>query len=133
MAEPTPTPSATPTAAATPATWRGSCHCGRVAFEVDGTIDGAIACNCSMCARKGSLLWFTGHDHFRLLVPEDAVSTYLFNKHVIAHRFCPVCGLHPYAEGTDSQGRRMAAINLRCLEDFDLASVPVRHVDGRSR
>ena len=31
------------------------------------------------------------------------------------------------------QGNRMAAVNVRCLEGIDLASVPVRHHDGRSR
>ena len=38
--------------------YRGSCHCGNVKFEAEGTIDGALSCNCSMCSRKGSLLWF---------------------------------------------------------------------------
>jgi ABC-type uncharacterized transport system substrate-binding protein len=38
--------------------YRGSCHCGNIAFEVEGLIDKAMACNCSICSRKGSLLWF---------------------------------------------------------------------------
>ena len=49
---------------------KGSCHCGRVAFEVEGTLERAMACNCSICERKGSLLWFVPHDKFRLLTPE---------------------------------------------------------------
>ena len=112
---------------------KGSCHCGKVAFEVDGTPDSGLACNCSMCSRKGSLLWFTPKTNFRLRTPEDAASTYLFNKHVIKHRFCPECGIHPYAEASGPDGTPMAAINLRCLEGFDLASVPVKHYDGLSR
>jgi hypothetical protein len=111
---------------------KGSCHCGRVAFEVEGTIDGAVSCNCSMCQRKGSLLWFVPHDQLRLLTPDENASTYLFNKHLIKHRFCPTCGVHPYAEGTDPRGNRMAAINVRCLEGIDLTSVPVTHFDGRA-
>lgn len=113
-------------------TYRGSCHCGRVAFEVEGQPDSALACNCSICSRKGSLLWFVPRAQFRLLTPEDAASSYTFNRHLIKHRFCPVCGMHPYGEGTDPQGRAIAAINLRCLENFDLDSVPVHHYDGRS-
>jgi len=54
------------------------------------------------------------------------------NKHLIKHRFCPTCGIHPYGEGTDPKGQRMAKINIRCLEGIDLASVPVTHYDGRS-
>jgi hypothetical protein len=30
------------------------------------------------------------------------------------------------------KGNPMAAINIRCLADVDLASVPVKHFDGRS-
>lgn len=112
--------------------YRGSCHCGRIAFEVEGTIESALACNCSICQRKGSLLWFVPRDKFRLLTPEQNASTYTFNKNVIQHRFCPNCGIHPYAEGTDQKGNRMAAINIRCLEGVDLASIPVTHFDGRS-
>ena len=113
-------------------THQGSCHCGRVSFEVDGEIDSAMSCNCSMCQRKGSLLWFVPRDQLRLRTPEDAASTYTFHKHVIKHRFCPTCGIHPYGEGTDPKGNRMAAINIRCLEGIELESVPVKKFDGRS-
>ena len=112
--------------------YKGSCHCGKVAFEVEGDLTGAMACNCSICSRKGSLLWFVPRDNLKLLTSEEAVRTYMFNKHVIKHHFCQTCGIHPYGEGVDPQGNRMAAINIRCLEGVDLASVPVQHFDGRS-
>ena len=113
---------------------QGSCHCGKIAFEVDGEPTGALACNCSMCSRKGSLLWFVPREQLRLLTPEDNASTYLFNKHAISHRFCPTCGIHPYGEGTGPgpDGKRMAAVNLRCVQDLDLAAIPVQHFNGRA-
>lgn len=113
--------------------YKGSCHCGNIAFEVEGELTGAMACNCSICSRKGSLLWFVPRDKLRLLTPEKAMSTYTFNKHVIQHRFCPTCGMHPFGEGVDPKGNKMAAINIRCLENIDLASVPVQNFDGRSK
>ena len=113
-------------------TYRASCHCGRVAFEVEGTIDRALSCNCSMCQRKGSLLWFVPRDALRLLTPEENASTYLFNKHAIRHRFCAACGIHPYAEGTDPKGNATAALNIRCIEDIDLSTVPLVQFDGRT-
>jgi len=113
--------------------YRGSCHCGNVAFEVEGEIKSAMACNCSMCQRKGSLLWFVPRDTLTLLTPEDASRVYEFNKHVISHRFCLTCGIHPYAEGTDAKGNRIAAVNVRCLEGIELESVKVTHFDGRSK
>ena len=113
--------------------YKGSCHCGVVAFEVEGVLEGAMSCNCSMCQRKGSLLWFVPREKLRLLTPEGDARTYLFNKHVIKHRFCSTCGIHPFGEGTSSDGRSMAAVNIRCLEGIDLESVPVQHFDGRSK
>lgn len=112
--------------------YKGSCHCGRVAFEVEGDVTSALSCNCSMCGRRGSLLWFVPRDKLTLLAPEGDAATYTFNKHVISHRFCAACGIHPFGEGTGPDGARIAAVNLRCLEDFDLDSVPVQHFDGRS-
>ena len=112
--------------------YKGRCHCGKVAFEVEGEINGAIACNCSICSRKGTLMWFVPREKLRLLTSESEMSTYTFNKHVIKHRFCPTCGIHPYGEGIDPNGNSMAAINIRCIEGIDLASVPVQNYDGLS-
>ena len=113
--------------------YQGSCHCGKVAFKVEGEIESALACNCSICSRKGSLLWFVPREKLQLQTPEEAASTYLFNKHAIKHRFCPSCGIHLYGEANDPKGNPVAAINIRCLEEIGLASVPVQHFDGRSK
>jgi hypothetical protein len=111
---------------------KGSCHCGKIAFEVEGKPEQVMECNCSICSRKGSLLWFVPRDKFRLLTPENDLSTYTFNKHKIEHRFCPACGIHPFAEAIDPSGKPTAAINVRCLEHFDFSSLPVKHFDGKS-
>lgn len=115
--------------------YRGSCHCGNVKFEVnlDAEIDGALACNCSMCQRKGALMTFFARDKLKLLTPEDAMSSYQFNKHVIHHRFCKTCGIAPYSDGIAPDGSAMAALNINCLEGVDIAALPVQHYDGRSR
>ena len=112
--------------------YKGSCHCGRIAFEVEGELKEVLACNCSICSRKGSLLWFVPRDKLRLLTPQDEMSTYTFNKRVIKHKFCPNCGIHPLAEASDRSGKPMAAINVRSLEGVDLSALAVKHFDGRS-
>lgn len=112
--------------------YKGRCHCGQIAFEVEGEITQLMDCNCSICTRKGALLWFAPRDKLRLLTPEENLATYMFGKHRIKHHFCPKCGIHPFGEGTDPSGNRMAAVNVRCLEDFDFSSLPVKHFDGRS-
>ena len=112
--------------------YRGSCHCGKIAFEVDGELTGALACNCSICSRKGSLLWFVARDQLRMITSEESLSTYTFNKHVIKHHFCSTCGIHPFGEGSDAAGKKTAAINIRCLEGVDPEALPMQHFDGRS-
>lgn len=112
--------------------YKGSCHCGSVAFEAEGEIDSALACNCSICQRKGSLLWFISRDKLKLRSAEKDLGSYTFNRHLIKHRFCRNCGIHPYGEAKGPDGAPMAAVNIRCLEGIDLAAVSVRHYDGRS-
>jgi len=113
--------------------YQGSCHCGQVAFEVEGNIEGAMSCNCSMCQRKGALMWFVPRENLHVTRGDRGMASYTFNKHVIQHKFCPTCGIHPFGEGTDSSGKAMAAINARCLENVDLAVLNITHYDGRSR
>jgi hypothetical protein len=112
--------------------YKGSCHCGKIVFEAEGEVNGAMACNCSICSRKGSLLWFVPREQLTVLTPEEDIGTYTFNTQVIKHRFCQTCGIHPYGEGTDPKGNKIAAINLRCIEGIDLESVPVQNFDGRA-
>lgn len=112
--------------------YEGSCHCGQIRFEVEGEIGQAMSCNCSICQRKGALMWFVQPEAMHLLTSESDMSTYVFNKHLIKHRFCPACGMHPYAEGTAPSGQAMVAINLRCIEGIDLDALPVKHFDGRA-
>ncbi len=111
---------------------KGSCHCGNIAFEVEGEIGGATDCNCSICRRKGVVMWFVPRAQLRLLTDAAAMSTYTFNKHHIKHHFCPKCGIHPFGEGSDPKGNAMAAVNIRCLENIELDAIPVQHYNGRA-
>lgn len=112
--------------------YQGSCHCGQIAFEVEGDLEQVMECNCSICQRKGALLWFVGRAQLRLITPEENLSTYTFNKHVIKHHFCSKCGMHPFGEAVDPKGNAMAAINARCLENVELSTLPIQQFDGRA-
>lgn len=111
---------------------RVSCHCGNIAFEVEGDPGKVLQCNCSICQRKGSLLWFVPRESVRF-VSNEGVRTYRFNRHLIAHHFCGTCGIAPYSEATDPKGQPVVAINARCLEDLDPAQLEVTFHDGRSK
>jgi hypothetical protein len=110
---------------------RGSCHCGRIAFEVEGTIDRVMDCNCSMCQRRGGLLWFVPRSAMRLTTPESSLWTYTFNTHALKHHFCANCGIAPFSEGEKS-GDKMAAINVRCIQGVDPSTLNIVKIDGRS-
>ncbi|UVK40411.1 GFA family protein [Mesorhizobium sp. AR10] len=111
--------------------YKGKCHCGKIAFEVEGELRGAVRCNCSICSRKGALLWAVPHDKLRLLAWGDDLSKYTFANQVIAHRFCRTCGIHPFAEDVGEGSERNAYVNVHCL-DLDLAAVPIFDFDGRA-
>ena len=112
-------------------TVRGSCHCGKIAYTLDEEAPTtAMACNCSICRRKGNLHHFTTPDKFTLETPRDGIATYQFNKKVIAHHFCATCGCAPFAEGTGPDGSKMVEINLRCADDIDLDALTIEKFDG---
>ena len=48
----------------------GSCHCGRIAFDVEGEFEAVVECNCSHCSRKGYLLWFVPCEQLSVSTPE---------------------------------------------------------------
>lgn len=113
--------------------YKGSCHCGGVAFDVDGEVQQVVECNCSHCSRKGYLLWFLPRDKLRLTTSENNLASYTFNKHVIKHHFCPKCGCAPFGFWVGPTGEPTAAVNVRCIEDIDLATIKRVPFDGRSR
>ena len=113
--------------------YKGSCHCNRIAFEVEGELQQVMECNCSHCSRKGYLLWFVPRAKFQLTTPETDLDTYTFNKHIIQHHFCANCGCAPFGFGVGPDGAPTAAVNARCLEDIELTGLKRIPFDGRSR
>ena len=113
--------------------YKGSCHCGKVTFEVESDLSGGVVnCNCSICSRKGALLIAVPRDSLKLLSPETDLQKYSFNKHAIVHRFCRTCGMHPFADDSAGKPERMAYVNVRCLQGVDLSKIAVTDFDGRS-
>lgn len=109
----------------------GSCHCGAVRITVEGEPASALECNCSHCGRKGLLLWFVPRGALTIS-GDEYLATYTFNRHVIEHRFCRVCGCQPFGLGRMPDGTETAAINVRCLDDVDLDAIPRTPYDGRA-
>jgi hypothetical protein len=111
-------------------TYRGGCHCGRVAFEVTGILDIAGQCNCSICTKKGYLHWIVAREAFRLLTPEADLATYTFNTGVAQHHFCPRCGVASFYIPRSDPDK--IDVNVRCLDGVDPASLKMEYFDGQN-
>lgn len=115
-------------------THTGGCHCGKVRYQVQMDLGGGpfITCNCSICSKTGTMLGFVPASAFTLLSGEEALTDYQFNKKHIHHLFCSTCGIRSFARGAAPDGSPIAAVNLRCLDDVDLAALPTMQYDGKS-
>jgi hypothetical protein len=110
--------------------YRGSCHCGRIAFEVEGEIDRVVECNCSICSKKGYLHWIVSRESFALRTAEEAIATYTFNTGVAQHHFCRACGVAPFYVPRSHPDR--IDVNVRCLEGVNPGDLEVQRFDGRN-
>ena len=111
--------------------YTGGCHCGAVRYEVETKLDRLISCNCSICAKTGSVLAFVPQAAFRLHSGEDNLADYQFNKRVIHHLFCKTCGIRSFMRGMSPNGDAMIAINVRCLDNIDVNTLPITSFDGK--
>jgi hypothetical protein len=119
--------------------YQGTCHCGRIRFEVDAQIDHVRECDCSICHRRGALNFRVPKEALRLLTPWEDLSLYQWGSMTAKDFFCPTCGILPFRRPSDptqqehSQGVEPFdgwAINVRCLEGIDVSSLPVKKVFG---
>ncbi len=111
-----------------PTTHHGSCHCGRVKFELTSTIDRVMECNCSICRRKGALWHGATDDTLRIVSGEADLMLYQFGTEKAKHYFCRHCGVHPFSRPRLDPSRWV--VNVRCIDGLDLASLKVGLFDG---
>src|SRR6185295_16865296 len=108
---------------------QGGCHCGRVRFRVTADLDRVTECNCSMCSKKGFLHLIVSAGQFELLSGKSELTTYSFNTGVAKHTFCKHCGVHAFYVPRSDPDK--IDVNVRCLDDVNLAQLSVRSFDGQ--
>ena len=107
------------------ATHPGSCHCGRVRFEVDlpdGLID-PRHCNCSMCRRRGAIVATARLGQLRIVEGSDSPQTYRFNTRTARHYFCGSCGIYTHHQRRSNPDE--CSFNVGCLEGVDPFEIEV--------
>jgi hypothetical protein len=115
-----------------PETKTGGCHCGQVRYDVTVDLSQVMACNCSICTKRGALWAFAPVENFALRAGGDMLADYQFGKKRIHHYFCPTCGVGSFSRGTGPNGQEMVAVNVRCLDGIDVASLNIKPIDGQS-
>jgi hypothetical protein len=115
-------------------TYKGSCHCGDIRFEIVKPlgIERLIDCDCSICTKKGIVHCPVEVEEFTLTKGGDAVALYQFGSGDARHQFCPRCGIHVFGRPRNHPERYTA--NARCLDDFDTirAETGIVPFDGRN-
>jgi hypothetical protein len=109
-------------------TYRGSCHCGAVAFEIETDFPELTTCDCSICRRKNALMVKVHEDRFKLLSGEQALSEYRFHSMTARHFFCKICGIYPFHRKRVTPDQ--FGVNVFCLHEFDPIGIPVRKTAG---
>jgi hypothetical protein len=109
-------------------TYRGSCHCQRVQFEIRSTLDPSKRCNCSLCRRRGAVMTRVPAESFKLLSGEDSLGLYQFNTRVAKHYFCKVCGIYTFHRPRVAP--ELYGVNVGCLEGVDPLALEVGLIDG---
>ena len=109
--------------------YESSCHCGKVRFEVEGKIESLVRCNCSICKRRGHVLWFVPKSSLNFLSGEEELSVYQFGEKIISHCFCPTCGVSMLSDG-EMNGVTKAGLNLNCFVDLDISTFEIFDYDG---
>ncbi len=113
-----------------PATYQGGCHCGAIRFQVVIRQLQAIACNCSICTKKGFLHIIVPEADFTLLQGQEQLSTYTFNTGVAQHWFCSICGIHSFYRPRSHPDQ--IDVNLRCLEQVSMDQFEILPFDGQN-
>jgi hypothetical protein len=109
-------------------TYKGSCHCGKISFEVDMELDHVRVCDCSICKKRGALNHRVEESQLRINIPLDELGLYEWRTKVAKDYFCPVCGILPFRRPSDAP--EIWTVNVRCLEGVELDSIPIKKVFG---
>lgn len=118
---------------------KGSCHCGKVGFEIAADLPPALTrCTCSFCSKRGHLYAYYPPEKLELTA-ESGDAIYRWNTKLVGHHFCKECGCGVFSDSPDFKpdGKwdghtRRVGVNARLIDDFDAATAPVTVIDGKN-
>ena len=130
-------------------TLKGSCHCGKVAFEAQMDLsNGTSRCNCAYCQKTRYWGVHTGLQDFKLLSGHNDLKSYSKSRRDVAFdlarkleiyendlAFCGTCGVHSFNIGNIPEiGGEYVSISVACLDHVDFKNImqfPIQFMNGR--
>jgi hypothetical protein len=111
-------------------TYKGSCHCGAIQFEIDTDLESVMKCDCSLCRKKNAVMVGVHKSNLRLLAGEKKLATYQWNMKIAKHHFCKNCGIYTFHRRRSKPDEY--GVNFYCLDnvDVDLDQIPMKHGHG---
>ena len=79
---------------------------------------------------KGFLHLIVPPQQFECVSGEAELATYQFGTKTAKHKFCRVCGVHPFYVPRSDPDK--IDVNVRCLDGVDIESLSPKPFDGRN-
>lgn len=96
---------------------KGTCHCGRVTYEIDRLDAPLVHCHCRSCRKTHAAVYaptaVVKREHFRFLSGKQDLSSYRSSPGKV-RLFCSTCGCHVVAE---RDGEERVLLRVATLDD----------------
>lgn len=130
-------------------TLTATCHCGDTKIELPYPPTEAKQCNCTFCFKTGAI-WSYYPPSEVAIRSDTGDKVYSASGGINQHHFCGRCGISSWgdspdwasvynADGTPKNGdpnsfpeTRIVGVNIRLIDDLDIAMVRIEQVDGRN-
>lgn len=110
-------------------TFRGSCHCGNITFELDWLGDAstiaARRCGCTFCTKHGGVWTSNPSGALRVRLSKPAMVTrYEFGTETATFFVCARCGAVPLVTSR-IEGRDYAVVNVNSFDGVEASRIQV--------
>ncbi|NUP05458.1 MAG: GFA family protein [Polyangiaceae bacterium] len=115
-------------------TYKGSCHCGAIRFEVELDLAQTMVgrCNCSICTKVSPTGAIVKPEALKIVAGEDKAGQYKWGPEISTRYFCKNCGVHCYGRGHLAElGGDYASVNLNVIDEIDVSTLKIVYWDGR--
>lgn len=106
-----------------------TCHCKAICITFPALREPANECMCSICRRYGALWAYYKPDEVDVVIEDDAMESYVWNKKRLSFNRCKKCGcMTHYTTLTEPEPR--FAVNCRMLEREEYERLDSEQSDG---